>query len=108
MTSVNPNASAQLRDFGTTVEVAGYRVSPEVAATLQKQAPEIFEQPANNTPASVEAPAEEHHYPIDNPIGAEVVRELAQENPSHQMSVLSAMLKEANASSRLRWPRKGG
>ena len=94
MTFVNPNASAQLRDFGTTVEVAGYRVSPEVAATLQKQAPEIFE-PAN-TPAPVEAPqapAEEYHYPIENPIGAEVVRELAQANPSHQMSVLSAMLK---------------
>jgi hypothetical protein len=94
MSSVNPNASVQLRDFGNTVEVAGYRVSPEVAATLQKQAPEIFE-PAN-TPAPVEAPqapAEEYHYPIENPIGAEVVRELAQANPSHQMSVLSAMLK---------------
>jgi hypothetical protein len=94
MSSVNPNASAQLRDFSNTVEVAGYRVSPEVAATLQNQAPEIFE-PAN-TPAPVEAPqapAEEYHYPIENPIGAEVVRELAQANPSHQMSVLSAMLK---------------
>ena len=94
MSSVNPSASAQLRDFGNTVEVAGYRVSPEVAATLQKQAPEIFEP--ENTPAPVEAPqapAEEYHYPIENPIGAEVVRELAQANPSHQMSVLSAMLK---------------
>ncbi len=92
MSSVNPNASAQLRDFGNSVEVAGYRVSPEVAATLQKQAPEIFQQPKAEVPAP-QAPAEEHHYPIENPIGAEVVRELAQANPSHQMSVLSAMLK---------------